>query len=162
MTYLTNVKNITTTGSVAQCLVLECRGVGQMEQWAGVSIEFQCNENIQCCGYTLLIVTLSQILFCFILTLFSVHSICDFQTISHRVLSEIPKNWRADDGSLSYQGWRLFVTVLVDTLWCGGGLGLATLRGCVVLNVVQTIILITPPLPPPLMYQSVISVTVAI
>ena len=115
---------------------------------AGVSIEFQCNENIQCCGYTLLIVTLSQILFCFILTLFSVHSICDFQTISHRVLSEIPKNWRADDGSLSYQGWRLFVTVLVDTLWCGGGLGLATLRGCVVLNVVQTIILITPLSPP--------------
>ena len=50
-----------------------------------------------------------------------------------------------------------------DTLRCGGGLGLATLR---VLNVVQTIILITP-LPlrssPAIvaMYQSVISVTVA-
>ena len=50
-----------------------------------------------------------------------------------------------------------------DTLRCGGGLGLATLR---VLNVVQTIILITPrPLwsSPAIvaMYQSVISVTVA-
>ena len=50
-----------------------------------------------------------------------------------------------------------------DTLRCGGGLGLATLRGCGVLNVVQTIILITPSPPPPFvaMYQSVISVTVA-
>ena len=38
------------------------------------SIELECNENIQFCGYTRLIVTqelLSQILFCFIFVLFS-------------------------------------------------------------------------------------------
>ena len=40
---------------------------------SSLSIEFECNENIQFCGYTRLIVTrglLSQILFCFIFTLF--------------------------------------------------------------------------------------------
>ena len=38
------------------------------------SIELECNENIQFCGYTRLIVTrglLSRILFCFIFALFS-------------------------------------------------------------------------------------------
>ena len=40
----------------------------------GNSTELECNENIQFCGYTRLIVTrglLSQILFCFIFALFS-------------------------------------------------------------------------------------------
>lgn len=40
---------------------------------SSLSIEFECNENIQFCGYTRLIVTrglLSQILFCFTFTLF--------------------------------------------------------------------------------------------
>ena len=133
---------------------------------SSLSIEFECNENIQFCGYTRLIVTrglLSQILFCFIFTLFSApHSICSFQTGKLRLVFVFTfhKKSPADVGSCVH-GTEEFVcwNSSGDTLRCGGGLGLATHR---VLNVVQTIILITPPLPPIVaMYQSVISVTVA-
>ena len=59
------------------CVVFDWRGCwvpGQMDSSgdSSLSIEFECNENIQFCGYTRLIVTrglLSQILFCFIFTL---------------------------------------------------------------------------------------------
>ena len=118
---------------------------------SSLSIEFECNENIQFCGYTRLIVTrglLSQILFCFIFTLFSApHSICSFQTGKLRLVFVFTfhKKSPADVGSCVH-GTQEFVcwNSSGDTLRCGGGLGLATHR---VLNVVQTIILITPPPP---------------
>ena len=134
---------------------------------SSLSIEFECNENIQFCGYTRLIVTrglLSQILFCFIFTLLCFQPPFNLQ-LSNReaALSFVftfHKKSPADVGSCVH-GTEEFVcwNSSGDTLRCGGGLGLDTHR---VLNVVQTIILITPPLPPIVaMYQSVISVTVA-
>ena len=134
---------------------------------SSLSIEFECNENIQFCGYTRLIVTrglLSQILFCFIFTLFSApHSICSFQTGKLRLVFvfTIHKKSPADVGSCVH-GTEEFVcwNSSGDTLRCGGGLGLATHRGvecCADYH-------LNHPLPSPpfvAMYQSVISVTVA-
>ena len=113
------------------------------------SIELECNENIQFCGYTRLIVTrglLSRILFCFIFALFS--ALIQFVAFKHlreaglsSLYLTIHKQSPADVGSCVHGMEFVCWNSSGDTLRCGGGLGLATLR---VLNVVQTIVLITP------------------
>ena len=102
-----------------------------------LSIEFECNENIQFCGYTRLIVTqelLSQILFCFTFVLFSAL----IQFVTFKQLREvglcflfyltIRKQSPADVGSCVHGMEFVCWNSSGDTLRCGGGLGLATLR----------------------------------
>ena len=93
------------------------------------SIELECNENIQFCGYTRLIVTrglLSQILFCFIFALFS--ALIQFVAFKHlreaglsSLYLTIHKQSPADVGSCVHgTGWSLFAGTVLVTL-CGVG-----------------------------------------
>lgn len=101
---------------------------------SSLSIEFECNENIQFCGYTRLIVTrglLSQILFCFILLCFQPPiQFVAFKQGSLVFVFTFHKKSPADVGSCVH-GTEEFVcwNSSGDTLRCGGGLGLATHRG---------------------------------